>query len=237
MSEPFEALHAELQTALISKTSAALRLRTEVVFRKLLDSRDERASQAVVAILHGHHGLAAAKVAWKSAQAGLPLQHEDYVSMDTTRYSIAALSVMRGTVRTFEAVVLAGAPQVVPTELQPSDVTEWMDLVASTNADRLAVKLELMTNPRMIPLGVVGEIATFADVCPVSAQEAFAVVWRLAPHHPGFSALEQESSEPGAAVRAFLMSMQMERASQVMAVAETIAPTPGAARRRRRASI
>lgn len=233
MSETFEALDRELQVALGSNTSAAMRLRTEVAFRKLLDSKDARASQLVVAILHGQHGDGLSQVAWKTIQAGLPLHHDAFISQGTTRYSLAALCVMRGTVGTFESVVLAGAPASVPAELKPRSLTEWMDLVGSTNAERAAVKLEMMTRPDTVSLGVVGEIATFADVFPASAKEAFEMVWRLAPHHPGFDALAQEPSEPGAAVRAFLMSKRMAQVAQELPATESPAVSP----RRRRASI
>jgi hypothetical protein len=141
--------------------------------------------------------------------------------------------VMRGTVATFEAVVLAGAPEVVPADLKPRSRVEWMDLVSSTDKERSALKLELMTRPNMTPLGAVGEIATFADVFPATAHEAFEVVWRLDRNHPGFAALVQEPSEPGAAVRAFLMSKRMAQVSQELPAGEFPAGSP----RRRRASI
>lgn len=231
MSETFESLEVELQAALGPQPAPWLRM--DVIFRKLLSNQDERAAQMAVDALQGKHGPEFSQFAWKSVQAGLPLHFEQFVSQGTMRYSLAALCLMRGTVATFEAVVLAGAPEVVPTNLKPRNQVEWMDLVSSTDKERAALKLELMTRPNMTPLGAVGEIATFADVFPAAAQEAFEVVWRLDPHHPGFHAAAQEPSEAGAAVRSFLMSKRMTQAAQDLPAGESPAASP----RRRRASI
>ncbi len=231
MTASIEQLEEELRRAvLIDKT---MFLRVDIILRKLLGCREPRAAQLVVELVHGKRGAEAARAAWKQIQAGIPLHNDAFVSQGTTRYSLAARCLMHGTVATFESLVLAGVPDVVPEDLKPRNQTEWMDLLCSTNSERLAHKLELMTRPDQVSLGAVGEIATFADVSPECAQEAFEVVWRLAPHHPGFDALARESSEPGAAVRTFLMSKRMVQVAQELPVVEAPVAPPW----RRRASI
>lgn len=229
---PFAFLGLELTAALDATFKASRVSRAVIAFHKLLMCRDARASRSVVALLHGAHGAEVSQAAWKAVAAGLQLLHGGYVSQAEPHYSLATLCVLSGTVATFEAVVLSGAPAVVPGTIMPSNLTEWMDLVATTNAERLTAKLEMMTKPDMSQHGVVGEIAILAEVSPTPAHEAFDVVWRLAPHHPGFHALSHEPSERGAAVRAFLMSTKIEQPSQ-MPPAEVRGSSP----RRRRASV
>jgi hypothetical protein len=229
MSETFEALEEEMRAALSPHPEPWLRM--DVLFRKLLSSKDARAARLAVDVLHGTHGPQFSRCAWRAVETGLPLHFQQFVSQGTMRYSLAALCVMRGTVATFEAVVLAGAPDSVPPELKPRDLVEWIDLVSTTDRERAALNLESMTNPAMTPIGAVGEIASFADLFPGPAQEGLEVVWRLAPHHPGFDAVSQEPSEAGAMVRAFVMSKKMATVSQDLPAGESPAASP----RRRRA--
>jgi len=231
VSETFEALKEELRIALGPEPAPWLRV--DVLFRKLLSNKDSRASQMALDVLHGKYGPDFSRFAWKSMQDGLPLHFQQFASQGSSTNSLTALCVKRDTVATFEAVVQAGAPASVPTDFKPRSQREWIDLVSSTASKRSALSLELKAHPNKTPFGAVGEIANIADAFPAAAREAFEVVWRLDPNHPGFHALAQVSSEPGDAVRAFLMSKRMAQAAQEQPACESPVSSP----RRRRVSI
>lgn len=227
MQDSVQALRACLREAPPLLHDSASSQRVTLLWHRLLCSNEAQAGTLAVEMLHGQHGVATATSTWKAISTGMRLDGaEAFKVLSALRYSMAAYCIMRGTISILDAIVQAGPPPVMRTSLRPKDLSGWMDLLSSTEAERSALRVDLMVSPMMVPTGAVGAVASLAHAFPDAAGVALDLVWRTSPQHPGFGAMTEDATDSGAFVREFLMRKHMEEASHSNAVTDLAATAP-----------